>query len=48
MRLLGLKDSFHTEGFFRRESSLFHQLVPEAGGTGAARGYDEPPRPGRT
>jgi len=27
---LALADSFHTEGFFRRESSLFHQLVPEA------------------
>jgi hypothetical protein len=26
---LKLEDSFHTEGFFRRESSLFHQLVPE-------------------
>ena len=26
---LELADSFHTEGFFRRESSLFHQLVPE-------------------
>jgi len=26
--LLGLEDSFHTEGFFKRESSLFHQLVP--------------------
>ena len=25
---LKLADSFHTEGFFRRESSLFHQLVP--------------------
>jgi hypothetical protein len=25
--LLGLADSFHTEGFFRRESSLFNQLV---------------------
>lgn len=25
---LKLRDSFHTEGFFRRESSLFHQLVP--------------------
>jgi len=24
---LGLADSFHTEGFFRRESSLFNQLV---------------------
>jgi hypothetical protein len=27
---LELADSFHTEGFFRRESSLFHQLVPDA------------------
>jgi hypothetical protein len=26
---LKLPDSFHTEGFFRRESSLFHQLVPQ-------------------
>ena len=26
---LELADSFHTEGFFRRESSLFHQLVPK-------------------
>ncbi|PYM15002.1 MAG: hypothetical protein DMD81_16345 [Candidatus Rokuibacteriota bacterium] len=25
---LGLADSFHTEGFYKRESSLFHQLVP--------------------
>jgi hypothetical protein len=23
-------DSFHTEGFYKRESSLFYQLVPEA------------------
>ncbi len=22
-------DSFHTEGFYKRESSLFHQLVPD-------------------
>ena len=29
--LLRLADSFHTEGFFQRESSLFKQLVPEAG-----------------
>jgi len=29
--LLRLGDSFHTEGFFRRESSLFKQLVPEPG-----------------
>lgn len=27
-QLLGLEDSFHTEGFFKRESSLFRQLVP--------------------
>jgi hypothetical protein len=26
---LALADSYHTEGFFRRESSLFRQLVPE-------------------
>ncbi len=26
--LLGLDDSFHTEGFFRRESSLVRQLLP--------------------
>ncbi len=25
---LGLSQSFHTEGFFKRESSLFRQLVP--------------------
>ncbi|HEY7509924.1 MAG TPA: hypothetical protein VIG50_06700 [Vicinamibacteria bacterium] len=25
---LKLDDSFHTEGFFKRESSLFYQLVP--------------------
>jgi hypothetical protein len=23
-----MADSFHTEGFFQRESSLFYQLVP--------------------
>jgi hypothetical protein len=28
-RYLELADSFHTEGFFKRESSLFRQLVPE-------------------
>jgi hypothetical protein len=42
--LLRLADSFHTEGFFKRESSLFHQLVPEAG---AERGQDsDDPPPG--
>jgi len=35
---LALADSFHTEGFFRRESSLFHQLVPEAKGATPAGG----------
>jgi hypothetical protein len=30
MRVLRLPMSFHTEGFFKRESSLFHQLVPAA------------------
>jgi hypothetical protein len=28
--LLKLEDSFHTEGFYKREASLFHQLVPDA------------------
>src|SRR2546421_564816 len=27
--LLHLRDSYHTEGFYKRESSLFKQLVPE-------------------
>lgn len=27
---MGLPHSFHTQGFFQRESSLFHQLVPDA------------------
>jgi hypothetical protein len=33
--LLRLPDSFHTEGFYKRESSLFYQLVPEAAATRA-------------
>lgn len=32
--VLGLEQSFHTEGFFRRESSLLRQLVPEEPGAG--------------
>ena len=28
---LKLEDSFHTEGFYKRESSLFHQLVDSSG-----------------
>ncbi len=39
-RYLKLADSFHTQGFYMRESSLFHQLVPEARG--------EPPPPDAT
>ncbi|HTG00147.1 MAG TPA: hypothetical protein VK654_06125 [Nitrospirota bacterium] len=27
--LYNLPDSFHTEGFYKRESSLFHQLIPQ-------------------
>jgi hypothetical protein len=27
--LLGLMESFHTEGFYKRESSLLHQLLPQ-------------------
>jgi hypothetical protein len=30
---LHLPDSLHTEGFYKRESSLFHQLVPSGGPT---------------
>ncbi len=42
---LALADSFHTEGFFRRESSLFHQLVPEAeDGTAGAGGSPAGPQ----
>jgi hypothetical protein len=47
--LLRLPDSFHTEGFFRRESSLFRQLVPAARGP-AQRALPLPPArppPGR-
>ncbi len=36
--LYRLPDSFHTEGFYKRESSLFHQLMPtnERPNTGAS------------
>jgi hypothetical protein len=40
--LLRLADSLHTEGFFKRESSLFRQLVPEPG-RGSAQDSEEPP-----
>src|SRR2546430_6891732 len=29
---LRLGESYHTQGFYKRESSLFHQLVPDAEG----------------
>ena len=32
--LLRLPDSYHTEGFYKRESSLFYQLVPEGARSG--------------
>jgi len=31
---LRLPESFHTQGFFKRESSLFHQLVTDQAGAG--------------
>jgi len=31
IEMLGLEDSFHTEGFYKRESSLFKQLVNGTG-----------------
>lgn len=34
--VLGLAWSFHTEGFFKRESSLFHQLVTDPARRSAA------------
>jgi hypothetical protein len=40
--LLGLTDTFHTEGFFRRESSLMRQL---AGKAPRKSPEPEPPRP---
>ena len=45
--LLKLRDSYHTEGFFKRESSLFKQLVPERAGGGATAGQDLEESPGR-
>ena len=40
--LYGLRESFHTEGFFRRESSLFKQIVP--GAAAGSRGRKKPER----
>jgi len=37
--VLRLPDSCHIEGFYKRESSLFHQLVPDwTDGPGGLRG----------
>jgi hypothetical protein len=46
---LRLADSFHTEGFFKRESSLFKQLVPDAPAPRQSAGGQDSvsPRPGR-
>ena len=35
---LRLGESYHTEGFYKRESSLFHQLVPESPSVTERRG----------
>jgi hypothetical protein len=35
--LLKLPESFHTEGFYKRESSLFHQLVGDSAPSAASR-----------
>ncbi len=43
-RYLKLADSYHTEGFFRRESSLFRQLVPEAAAREAHPGAPAKPK----
>jgi hypothetical protein len=41
---LRLADSFHTQGFFKRESSLFYQLVPrEVPGPAGSSGEPRPP-----
>ena len=47
--MLKLADSYHTEGFFKRESSLFKQLVPDSATRGQRKLQDleESPWPGR-
>jgi hypothetical protein len=44
-RHLRLPESFHTQGFYQRESSLFHQLVPDPG-AGGQEGRGEGPSEG--
>jgi hypothetical protein len=41
--VLKLADSFHTEGFFKRESSLFKQLVPEEGARRPGQDLEDSP-----
>ena len=43
--LLGLDDSFHTQGFFRRESSLVRQLLPKAKTAPAPQKPEPAPEP---
>jgi hypothetical protein len=45
VELFGLDDSFHTEGFFRRESSLMRQLAPPVDAKKGSRStkLDAPP-----
>jgi len=45
--LLELDDSYHTEGFFRRESSLFGQLAPEAQQGKRTAAKKTPRKPGK-
>jgi hypothetical protein len=46
--LLGLRESFHTEGFYKRESSLFHQLVATPAARDRSPAPDGPDAPGPT
>jgi hypothetical protein len=41
--MLRLPDSFHTEGFYKRESSLFHQLIQEAAVMSTMEDYAKKP-----
>jgi hypothetical protein len=42
LTVLELAPSFHTEGFFKRESSLFHQLVPDEASDARSRRRPRP------
>jgi hypothetical protein len=47
-RYLKLGDSYHTEGFFRRESSLVAQLLPEAAAKEPVKASSAPDAPSST